>query len=205
MRARTVLCLVAVGMIAISGSAYGQALLELVPTRASGVEGTDWQLGPGPNEITLAAGGQTVEFEMFISGWNAGGMTTFQATLDCSTFSSGKQGTLFPVLTLCPPGDPADYCQWVDTGRGDAVFGGAGQIAACDINTTCPDGSPGKIRCGSTLLFGSVADDGGTYYAATYATDISANAHGTFELAIDALPDLTFITLADTTNISPSL
>jgi hypothetical protein len=131
-------------------------------------------------------------------------MTTYQATLDCSTFSSGKQGTLFPILDLCSDVPPGSFCQAVVDSRPDYVFTGLTSIPACDVNTTCPDGSPGMIRCGSTLLFGSKADDGGTYYAATYATDVSANAHGTFELAINPAPDLTFITLADTSNISPA-
>lgn len=205
MRARSVLCLVAVGMLAFSGTAFGQANLTLQPVSASGTMGVDWELGPGATEITLAAGGQTVAFDMLISGWNSTGMTTYQATLDCTTFSSGKQGTLFPVLLLCDDAQPGEACQGVLSSRGDWVFSGFTGINACDINTTCPDGSPGRIRCGSTLLAGSKADDGGTYYAASFATDISANAHGTFEFTLDTAPDLTFITLADTTNISPAI
>ncbi len=178
-------------------------LFELVPVRASGVEGVDWQLGPGPNEITLTRGGQSVAFDMYVSGWGPLGMTTYVASADCSLFDSGTRGTLEPILQRCTSAADA-FCQGGDMTRPDFVFYDLPHLGPSpDIWTNCADGSPGKIRIGSTLLFGSRLDDGGTYFAATFVTDVSADAAGTFSFGIDPDPDSTYITLEDYTNSSP--
>ena len=176
----------------------------MVPTGASGVEGVDWVLGPGAQEITLTGGGQNVYFDMMIRGWNATGMTTYQASLDCLTFDNGNGELLVPILVLCTDAPGSMDCQHVDTDRADQVFNGLTQIAVCDVNTACADTSPGKIRCGSTLLFGFRDDDGGTYYAAQYAVEVPAGSSGQWGLNLDPDPDSTFITLEDTSNIVPT-
>ncbi len=177
--------------------------MELAPARATGVQNTDWITGPGPNDITLFGGGQAVEVQLFLAGWAPGQMTTYQAAIGCSTYAPGPNGALEPIATLCdtvPPGAP---CQEVDTGHETYVFAGSTVIPVCDINTLCDDGSPGRIRCGSTLLFGSRTDDGAAHYGATFAVNVPSTARGTFVVSLDPHPDRTFVTMVDTTSPAP--
>ncbi len=178
-------------------------LLELVPTRASGVEGVDWDLVGGPGEITLWHGGQSVEFDMYISGWGEPDLSTYQASLDCSLFASGYQGFFAPIRLLCVDAAPGEFCQGVDVARQDFVHHGLQAIALCDVNSNCSDGMPGMIRCGGTTLFDDVHDDGGVYYAATFSVDVSPDARGRFTVGLD--PDIrhTFVSLADGGSRSP--
>ncbi len=201
---------VAIAAAVYSTGSLAQGTMELRPTRASGTEGIDWELGPGVNDITLASGGQSVEFELFVSGWGAGELlTSYQASLDCSQFDSGAQGVLAPILLYCEDAAPGDFCQVVDGTRPDRVFGDVTAIEVCDINTMCGDGSPGKIRCGAMayLPLGSGNTDGGgpAYYGATFALDVPSDAKGTFTVGLDPDALSTFMTLYETTDIWPAV
>ncbi len=199
------ICLPVLFFVSIAGNGAARAdgpTMELVPVRASGVQNVDWQLGPGPNDITVHTPGQTIEFDLLMYGWSPEEVTTYQASLDCGSFYTDGARVLDPVLLRCENAGPGEFCQGVDVDRPDFVFAGLTTISLCDINTACADGSPGLIRCGSTTLFSSQPDDGAAHYAATYAV---AHTVGPATLTLDTDPDLTFITLATTENVLPAL
>lgn len=174
------------------------ATMALVPTGASGVPEIDWQLGPGPNEITLFSLDQDVATELRISGWAPQLVAAYQASLDCTGFASGAQGTLIPSAAPCGFADGFESCLGVDENRPDYMFFGVPVIAVCSSVNLCPDGTPGFMLCASASLFGAGADEANFpsgAYGATFGVHVPVDAQGTFAFGID--PDANTTVLND--------
>jgi len=122
-----------------------------VPRNASGVQGVDWDLGPGPNEITLYSVPRDVCIEGYIANFAPmpGApypVGSYDIALDCKYESSVDQplstgGYIRPKQVDCSPGPiplTKTDCIGVDTTRPDWIMAGASVVpSACGIGSSC--------------------------------------------------------------------
>jgi hypothetical protein len=142
---------------------YATATFKWIPVDATGLHTING------NEIVLYETGQSVTFEIYVSGWAPHQLQTVQAAVDSSKYANGVGDNLVPYGW---PGTPENGC-FIDTIRPDFVFNGMTYIDA--VSTVTMD-----YMWGATLLFGGKIDDGQTYYIGTLILDIPANADGTY-------------------------
>ncbi len=155
---------------------FSNAEFEWVPVDASGSHTIDG------HEIILNETGQLVTLEIHASGWYPNLLKLLQATVDSSGYSNGVGGTLYP---LGWPGTPLDGC-FINTSRPDYVFYGMAQVDAVytgDLN----------YMWGATLLVGSKADSGQTYYFGTLILEVPSDASGTYTIVFLPNDDKTYM------------
>jgi hypothetical protein len=185
------------------------AVIDVLPIRASGIEcippsqdpmTCDWFLAGVA--IILHRGGQDVELEAYISGWDPNELGieihAYQHALGCDTFFSSTGTRLIPISTDCTIGEGTfgvDYCLGVDDDRPDWVYAAAGgTLPACQSVTNCPDGDPGFFACGAVVFGGSGGVDSGVpQYSSTFAVTIPSGSVGTWNVGLDQDINQTFL------------
>lgn len=182
-------------MLAVSSQA---AVIELVPTRASGTQGIDWMLGPDANTITLYQGAQNVEFHVLINAFAPDQIAGYTVTVDCASLESDGNGRAVLIDTNCTVGQGVfglDYCLGVDDDAPNFVLQNATEVLpACQNMTLCPNGEPGEFACAAVAIFGSSGpDNGGDYYAATFAVSIAEDVLGTIPFCLSSDPEQTLL------------
>ncbi|MFQ5461868.1 MAG: hypothetical protein ACE5E5_04485 [Phycisphaerae bacterium] len=186
----------AVGLIAFSALNARAADLNVVPVNASGVEGTDWMMGPGANEITLFSGGQDVAIEIFIENLGADNVAAYQSAQDCN-YAFSISGSIDPYAAECPTaGLPFDSgaCLGADGSRPDWILASsAATIIACSTTALCPDGISGKFICGAVVIAGAAGSGAGPFYASTFGFAVSGDAKGSATVGLDPDPTATLI------------
>lgn len=163
--------------------ALGFALVPISGTRAPVIDG---------QQIRIVEGGDTLTFEVRISGWDPDQdgdplLRLYQVTMDTSGFTSGTRGFLAPARIPCETtedclGDsvclPEGVCDptgsfIVDEQHPDFIYAGKPTISLTDISS---------VRLGSLVFHetDSARDTGVAKYGATLTLDVSADAVGTF-------------------------
>lgn len=166
----------------------------LRPVRASGMENIDWMLGPGEREITLASGGQDVEFKVYISNWAPALMAAYQVVVDCDSLESDRVGEALAIDLDCTFDEGEfgdDYCMGVDEADPDYPF--FWSLPACSVLGPCPSGAPGMNACGS-VSFVPILDPGMESYAAQFAFHTTLDLVGSIDIGFTPDPELTFAT-----------
>lgn len=165
------------------------ATVSFIPVRASGVEGIDWHLGPGPREITLVHPGQDVMLEVIVADFAPVALAASQFTVDCESHESGSGSPALAISTLCPVEGSfeTDFCLGTDETRSDVLFfGNDGAEHVCQRVVDCPSGLPGEYACGTVILVGMdyFPDGGLDYYATNFAYTFDLQAAGQYVLEL---------------------
>lgn len=173
----------------VSASASAQeAFIDLVPVRASGVEGTDWVTGPGSNEITLLRGDQQVVVEAYISDFAPFVPTDYQIGISCAGLDDGVGDPIQLVDRRCMSAIEYEFafCYGVDVSRDDFLFSETdpGNIgAACSPYMRCPSSA---LSCGINTVNAVGAEDlGDSLYLVSFGLDVPAGAEGNYLLDYD--------------------
>ncbi|MGB0714493.1 MAG: hypothetical protein ACPGXK_01360 [Phycisphaerae bacterium] len=164
----------------------------LRPTRASGLQGVDWFLGPGEREITLAHGGQDVEFKVWVSNWDPELLVSHRMELECDSLESNLVGKALAIELDCTEGEGefgADFCMGIDESEPSYPF--FNNIPACSNNGPCPGGDPGILACGD-VTFLTANDEGIEHYAAQFGFQTTPDLLGSIEIALSSDPERTF-------------
>lgn len=154
---------------------------------AAEVNGTELPQGPD-SEVTVSPG-DIVTALIFIRDWSPNGekLRSYQATLDSDTFATGDAGTVQPVGYGNPNNTTNSF---IDESRPDYIHHGLHTLPVADT-------SPGSYRWIDVLFNaeeGPVSkQDGRKYYCGTVRLQASADAHGTFKLALATNPSSTLI------------
>jgi hypothetical protein len=189
--------------VCIAAPSLQAAVIDLVPVRASGDEGVDWEFGPGTYDITLFSAGQFVEVQVLVSGFGQQAVAGYELTIDCDSLEAGQgQGRALASSIDCTKGEGVfgvDYCLGVDESEPTYLLGAADStIAACQRVELCPNGDPGSFACGAVAISGdSGVDLGSTFYASTFSLEIPPDLLGTVAFDLSDNPNRTY--LRDTT------
>jgi len=154
-------------------------------------------------EIEIVEGGETITFEIRLSGWDPDQDGTprlrlFQAGIDSTGFTTGERGSLSLARIPCAVDteclgeshcEADGFCDAIgslvtDEAHPDWVFSGIPAIVLTDISRT---------RFGSTLFDSAhaVRDEGVARYTGTLILDVSKDAVGTFTIGF--APEESFI------------
>ncbi|MGB0716337.1 MAG: thrombospondin type 3 repeat-containing protein, partial [Phycisphaerae bacterium] len=173
----------------------------IVPTRASGTVGVDWELGPGQFEITLHRADQLVEFEVEVRAPTSESLQVFQATISCDAFLSDPWDAMSIAGALCPDEGVfgMDFCRGVDVAREDYVFWSLIQIAAVATDSCIAPGDRAYAGGAVVVPPNSLESDGAWHYGFTGALEVEPQALGSFELAFMDDDNFTFMSRMDTT------
>jgi hypothetical protein len=175
-----------------------ETTITLVPIGASGEHTVD----PANNEIIMPSGGQMIDFEVFVAGWDpdldgSPLIKAWQTTIDSSTYHSGLAGELTnsrPPCTTnsdCPSHDTGELCAGIYcAGAWQECPGRPTELCldlpACDVRHANP-------RCGSTGFEPSFPDDGTPDYGMSLRLESSSDAKGTFEVGFLPGPWRTYL------------
>ncbi|MHC5109956.1 MAG: hypothetical protein ACYTHJ_08770 [Planctomycetota bacterium] len=188
----------AVFLLVVGGVSVQAAVITMRPVRASGVEGVDWFLGPGSEEITLIRAGQDVQLKLWASDFAPQTVSGYQATMDCDTLFGSIAGRALSIAIDCTVGEgdfDTSFCIGIDMSEPTYLLITApSTLGSCQNTLHCPDGDPGQFACGSVAIVGSSPPDAGIdYYLMHWAYHIPEDARGTFELGILDDPNNTFM------------
>lgn len=169
----------------------------VIPVRASGVEGVDWESGPGETEITLHRAGQLVSLEVEVQTSSVDITPAWQGSLACDPFLTDTWNALHAVELLCPvEGDfDTDFCRGVDSNRDDYIFAGLPSLGSVTPALGCEDAEPELglyISGGAITLQNGVQGDGEWHYGFTAAVEVDSHALGTYQFNFVDDQDKTF-------------
>lgn len=181
--------------VCVAGPAAQAAQVYLFPMAASG----DFTLtGEG---ITLHGGGQRVFLEIWLAGWAPHRLSSWQAGIEASGYSSGSAGVLSPAYETCTGSaecvtafGAGATCGWsshdnectpgfIGSTRPDYVFSNVPDLAAVDLSML-------NYRYASTIVLAApIFDPNVPRYAGTLVLDVPTDAAGTFTIGFVGLND----------------
>ncbi len=181
--------------VCVAGPAAQAAWVYLFPMGASG----NYTLTT--EGITLHGGGQRVFLEIHLAGWAPRRLSSWQARIEASGYSSGSAGVLSPAYETCTSNaecvaafGTGATCGWsshdnectpgfIGTFRPDYVFSSVNDLAAVDLSTL-------DYRYASTIVLAApIFDPGVPKYAGTVVLDVPVGAAGTFTIGFVGLDD----------------